>query len=80
MTGYRADADPLLFPDATLTHAQILDPWYPWVSTIWGPSSPPGHYEDMAEMERNYLRWARPEGNYPDRDGMFIAVVPTTPR
>ena len=28
-------------------------------------------------MERNYLRWKRPEGTYPDRDGLFIAVVPT---
>jgi hypothetical protein len=28
-------------------------------------------------MERNYLRWDRPEGNYKDRDGLFIAVVPT---
>ena len=80
MTGYRADADPLVFADAAVSHAQILDPWYPWVSTIWGPSDPPGHYEDLAEMERNYLRWARPEGKYADRDGKFIAVVPTAIR
>lgn len=80
MTGYRATADPLVFGDALVTHAQILDPWYPWVSTIWGASDAPGRYEDMAEMERNYLPWDRPEGAYPDRDGQFIAVVPTTPR
>ena len=80
MTGYRADADPLAFADATVSHAQILDPWYPWISTIWGPSDEPGHYEDLDEMERNYLRWARPEGSYPDRDGKFIAVVPTAIR
>ncbi len=30
-------------------------------------------------MERNYLPWKRPEGRYPDRDGLFIAVVPTKP-
>ena len=80
MTGYRASGNPLVFADAKVTHAQILDPWYPWVSTIWGPSDAPGHYEVMAEMERNYLPWERPEGDYPDRDGQFIAVVPTTPR
>jgi hypothetical protein len=80
MTGYRADADPLLFADAKVTAAQILDPWYPWVSSIWGPSDPPGNYESLAEMARNYLRWARPEGRYADRDGKFIAVVPTAVR
>ena len=35
--------------------------------------------QDDAEMERNFLRWDRPEGAYPDRDGKFIAVVPTIP-
>jgi hypothetical protein len=30
-------------------------------------------------MVRNYLQWKRPEGRYPDRDGLFIAVVPTIP-
>jgi hypothetical protein len=28
-------------------------------------------------MIRNYRPWKRPEGVYPDRDGLFIAVVPT---
>ena len=77
MTGYRADADPALFPDATISGAYILDPWYPRVSSIWGPSDPPGAFQNDAEMRRNYLRWERPEGRYPDRDGMFIALVPT---
>ena len=77
MTGYRADADPALFPDATVEGAYVLDPWYPWVSSIWGPSDPPGTFQDAAEMERNYLRWKRPEGLYPERDGLFISVVPT---
>ena len=77
MTGYRSDADPQVFRDATVEGAYILDPWYPWVSSIWGPSDPPGTFQDSAEMERNYLRWKRPEGQYPERDGLFIAVVPT---
>jgi hypothetical protein len=77
MTGFRADADPQQFRDATVDGAYILDPWYPWVSSIWGPSDPPGTFQDSAEMERNYLRWKRPEGHYPERDGLFIAVVPT---
>ncbi len=77
MTGFRADADPAQFRDATVEGAYVLDPWYPWVSTIWGPSDPPGTFQDAAEMERNYLRWKRPEGHYPERDGLFISVVPT---
>ena len=36
-------------------------------------------YQDLAEMRRNYLPWERPEGLYPKRDGLFIAVVPTEP-
>jgi hypothetical protein len=78
MTGYRADADPALFADANITGTYILDPWYPRVSSIWGPSDPPGTLQDAAEMERNFLPWKRPEGRYPDRDGLFIALVPTS--
>jgi hypothetical protein len=77
MTGFRADADPRLFRDAVVDGAYVLDPWYPSISSIWGPSDPPGTFQDTAEMERNYLRWKRPEGKYPERDGLFISVVPT---
>lgn len=79
MSGYRADADPTLFPDAVVEGTYILDPWYPWVSSIWGPSDPPGTFQDDAEMRRNFLPWDRPEGRYPDRDGKWIIVVPTIP-
>jgi hypothetical protein len=77
MTGYRADADPMVFDDATVVGTYIYDPWYPRISTIWGPSDKPGVYQDADEMRRNYLVWRRPEGRYPDRDGLYLAVVPT---
>jgi hypothetical protein len=77
MTGFRADADPAVFSNATIRGTYILDPWYPTVSSIWGASDPPGTFQDNAEMIRNYLVWKRPEGHYRDRDGLFIAVVPT---
>ena len=77
MTGYRADADPLQFDDAKVSGAYVLDPWYPRVSSIWGPSDPPGTWQNASEMRRNYLPWKRPEGRYPSRDGLFVAVVPT---
>jgi hypothetical protein len=79
MTGFRADADPLLFDDVRITGTYILDPWYPRVSSIWGPSDPPGTFQDLDNMRFNYLPWKRPEGEYPARDGLFIAVVPTQP-
>ena len=77
VTGYRADADPTTFRDARLSGLYILDPWYPRVSSIWGPSDPPGNFEDMDELERNFIGWSRPEGAYPDRDGRFVVVIPT---
>ncbi len=77
MTGYRADGDPLVFDDVKVSGAYILDPWYPRVSSIWGPSDPAGTYQNSAEMRRNYLPWKRPEGKYPTRDGLYIAIVPT---
>ena len=89
MTGYRADADPTIFPDATVSGAYILDPWYPRVSSIWGASDPPGNFEDLAELERNWPAyqgppgyeqigpgWTRPEGAYPGRDGKFVILLP----
>jgi hypothetical protein len=78
MTGFRADADPTVFRNAKVTGAYILDPWYPRVSSIWGPSDGPGVFQDAAEMRRNYLPWRRPEGHYPGRDGKFLAIVPTS--
>lgn len=77
MTGFRADADPAIFRDARIDGGYILDPWYPDISSIWGPSDPPGTFQDDAEMVRNFLPWQRPEGRYADRDGLFISIVPT---
>jgi len=80
MTGYRANADPLVFSDAKVSGTYILDPWFPWNSSIWGQSDPPGTFQDASEMVRNFLPWQRPEGLYPRRDGNFIVVEPTIPR
>jgi hypothetical protein len=79
MTGFRATADPTVYRDAEVTGTYIYDPWYPRVSTIWGPSDPPGTFQNQDEMDRNFLQWQRPEGPYPDRDGKYLIVVPTIP-
>lgn len=80
MTGYRASGDPATFRNTRIEGAYILDPWYPDVSSIWGPSNPPGAFTTFSELQDNFLPWRRPEGQYKDRDGLFITVVPTKPR
>jgi hypothetical protein len=80
MTGYRANADPAVFDDAKVSGTYILDPWFPWNSSIWGQSDPPGTFQDAQNMVDNFLVWQRPEGTYPRRDGNFIVVEPTIPR
>jgi hypothetical protein len=80
MTGYRADADPAIFRNTSIEGAYILDPWFPRISSIWGPSNPPGTFTTFEELQENFLPWKRPEGQYPDRDGLYITVVPTKVR
>ena len=79
MTGFTANADPTVFDNASVGSAYILDPWYPDISSIWGPSNPPGFLTSADEMAENFLEWKRPEGAYPDRDGRYVALVPTIP-
>ena len=79
MTGFKADADPTVFSNAKILGTYIQDPWYPDISSIWGPSDPPGTFQNNAEMIRNFLPWKRPEGKYPARDGLYITVLPTIP-
>jgi hypothetical protein len=77
MTGFRADADPLLFPNTfKLKGAFVVDPFYPRLSTIWGQTLGPDTFYSMPSMARNYLHWKRPEGHYPARDGKWLLVVP----
>ncbi len=80
ITGYKADGDPAVFSDATITGAYVYDPWWGWITSLWDQALPPGAFHDGANLQRNFLPWARPEGNYPGRDGRFILVVPTIPR
>jgi hypothetical protein len=77
MTGFKADADPLLFPSTfKLKGAYIVDPFYPRVSSIWGQTLGPDSFRDMTAMAHNYLGWKRPEGHYPARDGKWLLVIP----
>ena len=77
MTGFKADADPALFPSSfKLTGAYIMDPFYPRVSNIWGQTLGPDAFREMKAMAKNYIGWKRPEGHYPERDGKWLLVIP----
>lgn len=76
MTGFKADADPVVFKNAKISGTYIIDPWYPRLSRIWGRSDKPGVFQNTAEMKRNYRAWRRPEGKYPTRDGNYLAIIP----
>jgi len=77
MSGFSATRDPRETASFTVTAARILDPWFPRVSSIWGPSAPPDASHSPADLVRNYLAWKRPEGPYPGRDGRFLLLVPS---
>jgi len=77
MSGFRADSDPLLFPDKfTIKGVFIVDPFFPRVSSIWGATLGPDTYRSMDDVAKNFLGWKRPEGHYPTRDGKFLIVIP----
>jgi hypothetical protein len=74
--GFTATADPASSSDFRITGLWISDPWYPRISSIWGPSRPPDQLVKPGLMGEDYLRWRRPTGRYPGMDGRFVLVVP----
>jgi hypothetical protein len=79
LTGFRASADPALTARYTVSAYNIVDPWYPRVSSIWGRSAAPDALHSPANMVHNLPAWTRPEGHYPDRDGKWLLVLPVDP-
>ena len=77
MTGFTSDHDPRYYPGSfTVLGANIVDVYYPRLSTIWGQTLGPDTFRDMTAMAKNYLPWKRPEGRYPGRDGKWLLVIP----
>ncbi len=76
MTGFKATADPAATPSFTVGTAYVLDPWYPWVSTVWPRSEAPNAPRDAADLKANFLPFKLRSGPYPGRDGRFLLVVP----
>ena len=78
MSGFTATADPALTDAFVVTAVRIEDVWYPRLSSIWGYSRPPDSLVPVSALPRDYLPWKRPSGTYPDKDGKFVLVIPTT--
>ncbi len=76
MSGFQATRDPAATDDFTVTDVFIEDVWYPYVSSIWGPSEPPDTLVPVGDLKKDYLEWRRPTRRYPGMDGRFIAILP----
>ena len=79
MSGFTATADPAWRDDYEVTAVNIEDTWYPWVSTIWGASRPPGTLVPVGALAEDYLPYQRPRARYPGRDGRFMLILPVLP-
>lgn len=80
MSGFEATADPLATDDFAVTHVRVVDPWYPRISSIWGPGKPPSTRIPVEQLDEDYLRWKRPTVRYVEKDGQFVLVLPVPDR
>jgi hypothetical protein len=74
--GFEATADPASSTQMTVTHLYVTDPWYPRVSSIWGPSRGPNARITPRQLEEDFLMWRRPTGRYPAMDGRYVVILP----
>jgi hypothetical protein len=76
MSGFEATADPARTDRYKITRVFIQDPWYPAVSSIWGPSRPPNTGVSVRALGQDYLRYDRPGRRHPKRDGRYMLILP----
>jgi hypothetical protein len=74
--GYESTADPAGPTEMTVTHLYVSDPWYPRISSIWGPSRGPNARITPRQLEEDFLQWRRPTGRYPGMDGQYVLILP----
>ena len=74
--GYESTADPADPGGMTVTHLYVSDPWYPRISSIWGPSRGPNARITPKQLEEDFLPWRRPTGRYPAMDGQYVVIAP----
>lgn len=78
MSGFTATADPLVDPDYRITGVYIQDPWYPRVSSIWGPGQRPNSWISVNALRADFLprrggRW------HAEMAGKYVLVMPVDP-
>ena len=74
--GFETTADPALTDDYDVTGLWVSDPWYPRISSIWGASRKPNQRITVKQLREDYLKWRRPTGRYPGKDGKYVLVIP----
>ena len=80
MSGFEATADPAVTDAFRVTAASILDPLYPYGSSVWGPSPRPGRAISVAAVGRQFV--ARSSGREAARwlsaslAGQWVLVLP----
>jgi hypothetical protein len=76
MSGFEATADPAYTDDFAVTALSVEDAWYPRISSVWGASRPPDTLVPLEALSEAYLPWRRPSVRYPEKDGLFVLVLP----
>ena len=75
MTGFTATSDPLLDPGFEVTGVFIQDPWYPRVSSIWGPGQEPDSWISRKALDEDFLP-RRGGAWHAELAGKFVIVAP----
>ena len=74
--GFETSRDPAVTDDYKVRGLWVSDPWYPRVSSIWGPSRKPNQKITVKQLREDFLKWRRPTGRYPDQDGQYVLILP----
>jgi hypothetical protein len=86
MTGFQATGDPLTTDDYRVTKAIVMDPLYPYGSSVWGPSPKPGQAISPSVLGRQFVprrmgSWSSggPGGMPSQLGGKYVLVLPYLP-
>jgi hypothetical protein len=80
MHGFTATADPRTASSFQVTSVYVSDPWYPKVSSIWGPSLPPNARMTVEQLRVDYIPWIARAGRTTAYSGKYVLIVPLDPR